>query len=351
MATVRNLLSLLLIAGLTGSAAQAAAPTVTLLVHGLRTNLDAPLDVWGRPSNGDMGTPRWDGLIGHLAKAGHRYGGVIRPRDAKIELPACLNAEHTAADPQSATLFALEFTSGANIDGLAYKALELAQCLAELRRFTGCRKINLVTHSAGGLIARVYLQSAMPGLAYAGDVDRLVTIAAPHQGSALAQHFGEFLGTRATSIAPNTPLVRQLNDELTLPGDVRFASIVVRGVAIGISGLEWPADAYEPYVDRELLAALPVGFRLGGDQVIHVASQNLRLSRCAARYEAATGKPVLDLLARVADPTPQDRSLRDATVHEAAPGDRLVALYVQLLLQEASPLWSEQPEPQAARWR
>ena len=45
MAAVRKALSLLLAAVLSANAAHAATPNVTLLVHGLRTNLDAPVDV------------------------------------------------------------------------------------------------------------------------------------------------------------------------------------------------------------------------------------------------------------------------------------------------------------------
>src|SRR6185503_14286322 len=142
---------------------------------------------------------------------------------------------------------------GANVDGLAYKTLELAACLAELRRFTGCQRINLVAHSAGGLVARTYIQSALPGIRYAGDVDRLITISTPHLGSTLAEHLGDFLGTRATALKPGGELIRRLNDELELPHDVLLASLVVRGVGTSVAALDFPSAAYDEHFDHEVL--------------------------------------------------------------------------------------------------
>jgi pimeloyl-ACP methyl ester carboxylesterase len=338
-----------------GRAANAQPPkSVTLLVHGLRLNPDAPLEIWGMPSSSRTtsdGVPRWTGLIGTLQKAGYRFGGVIRPRGETIDLPASLDRSHTAGDAQRAALFSLEFSPSANRGGLALQANELSQCIAELRRFTGCGRVNLVAHSAGGLAARVYVQSALSAVPYRGDVARLITIATPHQGSKLAELFGDLVGPRLAELRPESPTIRTVNDRLPLPSDVLFASIVVRGMAIGISGLEWPADAYEPHVRRDLLARLPVDYRKGGDQVVHVVSQNLRLARTAAAYETAAGRPVLGLLARVQDPSPEDRSPTDATAHQAAPSDKLVGQYVQLLLSDVAAPWSAASEEQRAGWR
>jgi pimeloyl-ACP methyl ester carboxylesterase len=324
----------LLLVSLNANAKAATEPApVTLLVHGIKVDLAAPVEVWGRAGSG---------MIGHLERAGHRFGGVIRLRGAKLELPAGLD--------RTATLFALEFSDGANVDGLAYKTLELATCLSELRKLTGCRKVNLVAHSAGGLVARAYIQSALPGVRYAGDVDRLITISTPHLGSALAEHLGDFLGTRATALKPGGELVRRLNDELEFPPDVLLASIVVRGIGTRIAALDFASAAYEPHLDREFLARLPIDYRRGGDQVVDVRSQNLRLARSAARYEATTGKPVLYLLARVPDPSPADRSLTERSVHEAAPGDPWTCLWTELLLDRGRRSWSPLEGALRDRW-
>ncbi len=342
--------TILLIVAMVPGASAAESASVTLLVHGIKVNLKAPVEVWGQPINSDNASPSWTGMIGHLEHAGHRFGGVIRARGAKLTLPESLDQTHVGYDPRQASLFALEFSDGANVDGLAYKTLELATCLAELRRYTGCRKINLVAHSAGGLVARAYLQSALPGVAYAGDVDRLITISTPHLGSVLAEHLGDFLGTRATALQPGGELIRRLNDELDLPADVLLASIVARGVGTGIAALDFSSDAYEAHLDREFLAALPIDFRRGGDQVVDVRSQNLRLARTASRYEASTGLPVLYLLSRVADPTPGDRSLSERSVHDAATSNSWTCLWTQMLLDRGRKPWTPLAEPHRSRW-
>lgn len=338
-----------LVAALAAPAPAAEGPPVTLLVHGVKLRVDGPTTVWGRLAEDDSVSPAWDGLIGHLITAGHRYGGLIRPRGTHCRLPQCLDTTG-AHRTGRANLFVLEFSPAANADGLAYKTLELADTIAALRRYTGAKKVALVAHSGGGLVARVYLQSAMPGVPYRGDVDRLITIATPHLGSEMAEHWGDFLGTRVTALGHQSGLVGRLNHELELPGDVRFASIVVRGVGIGLRGTRGEADAYRDSLDAGLLAALPLDYREGGDQVVHVCSQNLRLAPCARRYEAAAGKPVLDLLARVEDPSPGDWCCLQETVHEACCRDPQVADLVALLLRREAGAWRAADADTLRRW-
>ncbi|MCL4191892.1 MAG: hypothetical protein KJZ87_09105, partial [Thermoguttaceae bacterium] len=212
------------------SAGRAAAPPPVLLVHGMVWDLQHDDGTWGSPTAAAGGETRWGGMIGFLQSQGLRYGGTIRGSAGRVQLPGSF--EFIApGDPRSARVFVLKFSSPANADGLALKALELAETIRQLCRYTGADKVRLVAHSAGGLVARVYLQSALPGVEYRGDVDRLVTIATPHLGSDVAEHFGDFLGTRATSIRPSAALIAALNNELELPSDTLFASIVVRGLA------------------------------------------------------------------------------------------------------------------------
>jgi pimeloyl-ACP methyl ester carboxylesterase len=52
------------------------------------------------------------------------------------------------------------------------------------RRRAGTRKVILVGHSMGGLVARSYIQSR----AYANDVERLITLGTPHRGSSNAYY-------------------------------------------------------------------------------------------------------------------------------------------------------------------
>ncbi len=331
----------------TPSAGRADVPPPVLLVHGMAWDLQHEDGTWGSPTATAGGETRWGGMIGFLQSQGFRYGGTIRATAGRVQLPESF--EFIApGDPRSARVFVLKFSSSANADGLALKALELAETIRQLCRYTGAEKVRLVAHSAGGLVARVYLQSALPGVEYRGDVDRLVTIATPHLGSDVAEHFGDFLGTRATSIRPSAALIAALNNELELPSDTLFASIVVRGLAADVRG---DGSELDKLINGEVLDKLPVEYRCGGDQVVHVRSQNLRLAACAVRYEQRTGRPVQYMLARVPDPSPRDFCWRDPTVHVAAPADDRVQRLVSALVHDGALLWATGQSRQLSGWR
>ena len=331
------------------STSTAAPPTdlPVLLVHGLVWEPDGDDLTWGRPIVDADGQARMGGMVGFLDGRGLAYGGTIRPAGGRVRLPESLDTHCAAVDPRDARLFVLKFSTCANTDGLAYKALELAEAIRQVRRLTGAPKVRLVAHSAGGLVARVYLQSALPGVRYRGDVDRLVTIATPHLGSAIATHFGDFLGTRATSVKPGAALIQDLNTKLDLPPEVTFASIVVRAIAADARG---DGDAYDELVDHDFLKRLPVEYRLGGDQVLHVRTQNLRLAKCASRYEAATGRPIQYMLARVADPAPRDWSFLETRAHVVAPANPMVEHLVFGLVKDDALLWTENRVETLAEW-
>ena len=332
------------------SLASASPPTAPpiLLVHGIVWDLDQDDWTWGYLGSDGKGQERWTGMIGSLESSGLAYGGTIRPRDGHVRLPENLDVRGTRTDPRGARLFVLKFSPYANTDGLGYKAIELAETIKQLCRFTGARKVRLVGHSAGGLVARVYLQSALPGVQYRHDVDRLITIGTPHLGSALASHWGDFLGTRATSIKPESPLIRDLNSKFDLPLDTAFASIVIRGVAVDSrsSGKE-----LDDLVDHPFLGRLPVEYRIGGDEVVHVRSQNLRLAECASRYEERSGRPIQYILARVPDPSPNSRWPAALRVHVASASDPTVKALVSGLVQDNTLLWRRSRPEQLAAWR
>lgn len=326
----------------------AASPVI--LVHGITWDLEVNDATWGHWDGTGGKSSGWSGMIGALVAKGLTYGGEIHPMGANVRLPERLDVTGACADPREADLFVLKFSKAANTDGVAYKALELAESIKEVCRLTGAKKVRLVAHSAGGLVARAYLQNALPGVRYSGDVERLVTIATPHLGSATAEHWGDFLGTRATSIKPTAALIRNLNNKFDLPEDVTFASIVVRGIAADARG---QGKEFNDLVNRVLLDLLPVEYRLGGDQVVHVRSQNLRLAACAARYEEKTGRPIQYVLARVADPTPGGWHLNDLTdmrVHVVAPYDATVQDLVCGLLDQKAVLWRESGPEKLAGW-
>ena len=341
-------LSLISLAPVADAAGQSPSPV--LLVHGIAWELEEEDATWGRVWYMADGTTKLSGMIGFLDAKGLDYGGVIRPKGAKASLPERLDTAGVEGDPRKAKLFVLKFSKSANTDGVGYKALEVAESVRQLCLFTGSEKVRIVAHSAGGLMARAYLQSALPGVEFRGDVDRMITVGTPHLGSEIAEKLGDLLGTRATSIKPSAALIKNLNSKFDLPSDVTFASIVVRGIAADARG---KGEELDHLVDKVFLAGLPVEYRLGGDQVVHVRSQNLRLAECAARYEKKTGKPVQYILARVPDPTPMSccfTELTDVRVHVTSPSNLMVQHLVLGLLKENAVLWKKSDLEKLAGW-
>jgi hypothetical protein len=313
--------------------------TVVLFVHGLTWTDKQPIDIWGSYAGEAPGRSSWNGMLGYLEEqAGYRFGGVIRATGGEIRLPDQLDTAGVRAAPRQADLFALEFSRSANADGLSYKSTELANCVRVLRDYTGAARVKLVAYSAGGLVCRTWMQSALPEPKYqAGSVDRLITIGTPHLGAATAIKLAELLGIPSESLTPQSPLIQRLNNELDLPPDVYYASIVVRGIAADVLG---EGRAYQNLTDTGILSQLPVSYQQGGDQVTHVKSQNLRLAACAQRFEAATGRPIHGILVRVPDPSPNDLSPFEATVHVAAPRDPEVQAWVARLLADDNRHWT-----------
>lgn len=133
----------------------AAAPLraeVALLVHGYMGNAAG----WEQ-----------SGIIGTLAGAGWQRAGVIVPgMQGPLLPPAAAGARQ---------VYAIELPSGAP---LALQAEVLTQALHALRQRHPKEEVTLVGHSAGGVVARMALVRGG-----AGQVKRLVTIAAPHLGT------------------------------------------------------------------------------------------------------------------------------------------------------------------------
>lgn len=60
-------------------------------------------------------------------------------------------------------------------------AADLGKAIAEIHGRTG-RKVHIVAHSFGGILARTYLQGLATGRSYANDVASLITVGSPHSG-------------------------------------------------------------------------------------------------------------------------------------------------------------------------
>jgi triacylglycerol lipase len=100
--------------------------------------------------------------------------------------------------------------------GIEQAAIGLRDFLRE--RVRGGR-IDLVCHSLGGLVARVYLQE----LGGARRVDRCVTLGTPHRGTYNAYWVTSRVGRE---LRPDSPLLARLDSSRSAAAAVRFASIV-----------------------------------------------------------------------------------------------------------------------------
>jgi triacylglycerol esterase/lipase EstA (alpha/beta hydrolase family) len=100
--------------------------------------------------------------------------------------------------------------------GVERSARELREFL---RRHVRGGRIDLVCHSLGGLVARVYLQE----LGGARRVDRCVTLGTPHHGTYNSYWLSSRVGRE---LRPDSSLVARLRSSRANASRVRFASIV-----------------------------------------------------------------------------------------------------------------------------
>lgn len=131
---------------------------VVMLVHGASDNANR---AWATPAIllGDANAP---GLLQTLEAKGYRVFAITFPH------------KH---------------------GNLFYETQYLADALELARQATGAGKVVLIGHSAGGLAARGYVSSFCPNGAwthYRGDVEQLITLAAPHRGQDFAFRHPEF---------------------------------------------------------------------------------------------------------------------------------------------------------------
>lgn len=121
----------------------------------------------------------------------------------------------------------------------------LAAFVEDVRRRTGRRKVDVVAHSAGGIVTRTWAQLR----GGADSLDQLVTIATPHHGVVLLRspllnsiadsRFGRWLTGGSTSqLLHGSDLMRQLDATRDAMGAARLVSIYVDGY----DGLLAPID-------------------------------------------------------------------------------------------------------------
>jgi pimeloyl-ACP methyl ester carboxylesterase len=101
-------------------------------------------------------------------------------------------------------------------DGIERAAIALREYL---RRTVRGGRIDLVCHSLGGLVARVYVQE----LGGARRVDRIVTLGTPHRGTYSAYWVASRVGRE---VRPDSRLLARLEASRAQAGSVKFTSVV-----------------------------------------------------------------------------------------------------------------------------
>lgn len=61
----------------------------------------------------------------------------------------------------------------------------LIPMIRKVKEITGAKKINIICHSMGGIVARAYIQSEL----YVYDIDKLIMFGTPNSGSVNAYYF------------------------------------------------------------------------------------------------------------------------------------------------------------------
>ena len=279
--------------GTSVSAAAEAVPSVTLVLHGMSLQNDARAaeTTWGKLQVEASGRLRWSGLVGYLRARGMSFGGTIRSQAEVIKLPRDLDT--LGADKVGrADFYLLSSSLPCQENGLASQVHELASAIAELRRVTAAPRITLLAYSAGGVVARMYVQGAVHGVQREQQVDRLITIATPHLGLARGMRLACRINReRFRDLWADSRLLRRLNHELELPIDIAFCSVALRGVEDRV--IESATD-YQNVIrlPASEFRSLPPLLRSGSDGVAPTMSQLLHLTPTAARYESRTGRGI-----------------------------------------------------------
>jgi triacylglycerol lipase len=143
--------------------------------------------------------------------------------------------------------------------GIEQAAIGLREFLRE--RVRGGR-IDLVCHSLGGLVARVYLQQ----LGGARRVDRCITLGTPHRGTYNAYWVNSRVGRE---LRPDSPFLARLDASCAGAARVRFTSIVAGSDNIVIPRVFASGEAvvHVPGLGHLGLLFSPTAFRAVAEQL------------------------------------------------------------------------------------
>jgi triacylglycerol esterase/lipase EstA (alpha/beta hydrolase family) len=112
-------------------------------------------------------------------------------------------------------LFAYTFSS---TQSNATIAQAVAQRVNEIKAATGALKVDIITHSMGGLSSRYYIKN----LGGAANVDDWVSLAGPNHGTTWA--YGCFFFSPCNQMIPGSSFLNQLNSGDETPGAVNYGT-------------------------------------------------------------------------------------------------------------------------------
>lgn len=197
--------------------------------------------------------------------------------------------------------------------GIAAAADLLSRELQRLAQVQPNTKLVLITHSMGGIVARAVVEDSKR---FSANVTKLLMIAPPNHGSALAelstrslrqtlladqsipedtlqavdQLIEQFFGRAKTDLRPDSPFLKSLN-QLSRNPNVEYAIFCGTGgpvpaealtLSFLVGGLLLPDDAEQQKAFDEVrkLAMLPEWIRGSGDGVVSVKSARLPGVKC-----------------------------------------------------------------------
>jgi triacylglycerol lipase len=116
---------------------------------------------------------------------------------------------------ESNRLFAYTFSS---TQSNATVAQAVSQRVNEIKAATGAAKVDIITHSMGGLSSRYYIKN----LGGAANVDDWVSLAGPNHGTSWA--YGCFFFSPCNQMIPGSSFLNQLNSGDETPGAVNYGT-------------------------------------------------------------------------------------------------------------------------------
>jgi pimeloyl-ACP methyl ester carboxylesterase len=188
-----------------------------------------------------------------------------------VVLTSPFNAGAWPAEAATADVYIIDFSDPVIQAGLEQWAVELATYLQQINVLRTAQgglppaRFTIVAHSAGGLAARAYLQSALFG----GDVSHLVTYGTPHLGAPVSRWLA-LVGAFPQDLPP------QCRDFSRIATSVGIAQMAIDNPFLNtLNALPFPSAPFYTSLTGVFPPCRDV-FQADNDCVVSAASQDLR---------------------------------------------------------------------------